>query len=230
MRRNIFLPKMATKVVSDSAKRIEEELKNDHFRVAIFGSARIRTGDYRYDRVFHLAKNIAYQNIDIITGGGPGIMEAANAGHHAGRNGEESHSIGMTIHLPFEEYVNRHLDIHHHFERFSDRLDHFMALSHVVVVISGGIGTCLELFYTWQLTQVKHMCKIPIILYGEMWEGLYKWIENEPLKNGFISPKDMENIYIAKKNQDVIRVIKEYQERFLDPNDDSCKKKYILDD
>lgn len=221
---------MGTRVVSDSAKRIEEEIKNNHFRVAIFGSARIRKGDYRYNRVFHMSKDIASRDIDIITGGGPGIMEAANAGHHEGRSGDHVHSIGMTIHLPFEEYVNRHLDIHQHFERFSDRLDHFMALSHVVVVISGGIGTCLELFYAWQLTQVKHMCKIPIVLYGEMWEGLYEWIQNEPLKKGFISPGDMENIFIAKNNKDVIKIVNEHHKRFLDPNDQTCKKKYILDD
>ncbi len=208
---------------------IKEELKNNHFRVSIFGSARIREGDERYDHVFDLAKNIAHHDIDIITGGGPGIMEAANAGHHAGRNGHDSHSIGMTIQLPFEEYVNGYLDVHKHFKKFSNRLDYFMALSHVVVVMPGGIGTCLELFYTWQLTQVKHMCRIPIILRGEMWEGLIRWVKEEPLRKGFISPEDMDNIYIANNNKEVMKILMNYYERWKNPENIDCKKKYTLE-
>ncbi len=210
-------------------KKIEQELKNDHFRISIFGSARIKKGEVRYDQVFDLAKSIAKHDIDIITGGGPGIMEAANAGHHAGKNGNKSHSLGLTIRLPFEEYVNDHLDVHKHFERFSNRLDHFMALSHVVIIMPGGIGTCLELFYTWQLTQVDHMCRLPIILHGEMWEGLVEWVHSQPFEKGFISPKDMENLSICDSNEQVLKIVLDYFKRFQDPNDNSCRKKYTLD-
>jgi uncharacterized protein (TIGR00730 family) len=211
-----------------SEDMIKQELSNGHFRVAVFGSARIRKGDERYEEVFDLAKNIAKHNIDIVTGGGPGIMEAANAGHHAGRDGDDSHSMGLTIRLPFEEYVNKHLDICKHFDRFSNRLDHFMALSHAVVVISGGVGTCLELFYSWQLTQVKHMCQIPIILKGEMWEGLLQWVKDQPLKKGLISPENMDNIFFAKTNNEVLDLLLQYHSRFQDPKNQMCKKKYTL--
>lgn len=199
----------------------EEEAKADRFRVVVFGSARIHQEDERYHQVFDLAKEIAHHDIDIVTGGGPGIMEAANAGHHAGRRGNFCHSIGITIRLPFEEHVNDHLDLRKHFNRFSQRLDQFMALSNVIVVMPGGVGTCLEFFYSWQLSQVKHMCPIPIILMGEMWEGLMQWVNDQPLKKGFISPKDLDNIVIAKSNAEALSVILKEHAHFL-KHDGAC--------
>ncbi len=209
---------------------LEEELLTNHFRVVVFGSARIKKEDERYKWTYDLAKKVAKHDIDIVTGGGPGIMEAANAGHHAGRNGNHCHSIGITVKLPFEENINAHLDVRKHFQRFSNRLDQFMVLSDVVVVMPGGVGTCLEFFYTWQLTQVKHICQIPIILMGEMWEGMYKWIEDQPLKKGFISPGDMDNISIAKSADDALAVILEEKE-LRDNQGETCTmtRKYLYD-
>lgn len=207
---------------------LQEDTEKNHFRVAIFGSARIKEGDNWYNEVFSLSKAIAKQEIDIITGGGPGIMQAANAGHHAGRKDNSTHSIGMTIRLPKEDEANDYLDIRKHFQRFSNRLDHFMALSHVVLVMPGGIGTCLELFYTWQLTQVKHMCKIPIILRGEIWEGLIEWVKSQPLEKGFMSPEDMDNIFIVKTNEEALEIIHKYHQKFANPKDKDCVKKYTL--
>lgn len=210
---------------------IEEELKTNHFRVVVFGSARIKREDERYILTYELARQIAKHDIDIVTGGGPGIMEAANAGHHAGRNGNYCHSIGITVKLPFEENVNAHLDLRKHFTRFSNRLDQFMVLSDVVVVMPGGVGTCLEFFYTWQLTQVKHICKIPIILMGEMWEGMYQWIQDQPLKKGFISPADTDNISIAKTAEEALAII--LQEKLNhDREGQSCAttRKYLYND
>jgi len=156
---------------------LKDQIDIKHFRVAIFGSARIQENDPRYNEIYRLAKMIAAEGIDIVTGGGPGIMEAANKGHRDGRKNGDTHSLGLTIKLPREQESNRHLDIKEDFDRFSDRLDHFMYLSNVVVVAPGGVGTMLEFFYTWQLVQVKHICDIPIILLGDMWPELVKWIE-----------------------------------------------------
>ena len=158
-------------------RKLSSELKNGHFRVAIFGSARIRKGDERYRMVYRLAKKIAAEGMDIITGGGQGLMDAASRGHHAGRKNHTTHSIGLTIKLPQEQEKSFHLDIKKDFSRFSDRLDHLMALSNVAVVTPGGIGTLLELFYTWQLMQVQHICNTPIILLGKLWPEFLMWMK-----------------------------------------------------
>ena len=184
----------------------EEELYIKHFRVAIFGSARIGKGDSVYNEVTELAKIIAENGIDIVTGGGPGLMEAANLGERLSNN-TNSKSIGLTIQLPTEAKGNRHLDIKKHFQKFSSRLDHFMTLSNVVIVMPGGIGTCLELFYTWQLTQVHHIEPIPIILYGEMWNELLEWVKKWPLKEKLMNQGDMDHIFCVKSNEEALNII-----------------------
>lgn len=203
-----------------------KEVNEKHFRVAVFGSARTKKDEGIYQKVFDLAYKLGERNIDIVTGGGPGIMEAANAGHQAGDPGESSDSIGLTIRLPWEADANPHLDLKKHFNRFSGRLDTFMTLSNVVVVMPGGIGTCLELFYTWQLIQVKHINKIPIILIGEMWEKLMKWVAENPLKDGLISPEDTEFVYIVKSNKEAIEIIEEEKSAFEKGEACGNNKKY----
>jgi hypothetical protein len=164
-----------------------------HYRVAIFGSARIREGDKVYQDVFTIAKGIAEAGFDIVTGGGPGLMQAANAGSKSVRNG--GNSIGLNIRLPNEQHSNTFLDIKQEFDSFSGRLDKFMALSDAVIVAPGGIGTLLELFYAWQLVQVDQICETPIILYGEMWGGLLDWLEHEVLPRMLFDRKDMHMIF-----------------------------------
>ncbi len=190
----------------------EEELYIKHFRVAIFGSARIGKGDSVYNEVTELAKAIAENGIDIVTGGGPGLMDAANLGVRLSNN-KDSKSIGLTIQLPTESKGNRHLDIKKHFQKFSSRLDHFMMLSNVVIVMPGGIGTCLELFYTWQLTQVHHIQSIPIILYGEMWNELVEWVKKWPLHEKLMNPTDLNNIFCVKSNEEALNIILEERKK-----------------
>lgn len=193
----------------------EEELYEKSFRVAVFGSARIKRGDQRYKMIYTLAKMIARENIDIVTGGGPGIMEAANKGHKEVKGKAKGvHSIGLNIKLPKEQKANRHLDIEKDFKKFSDRLDNFMYLSNVVVVAPGGVGTMLEFLYTWQLVQVEHICDTPIILMGDMWADFIKWIKKWPLKNNFIAEKDMNNIFFAKNCREAIKIIKAANEAY----------------
>ena len=132
--------------------KIPKDIDVEHFRVTIFGSARLKSDDPRYKQIQSLAKMVAKEGFDVVTGGGAGIMEAANKGHKEGRKGNKDiHSFGLNIKLPMEQVANKHLDIKKDFERFSNRLDYFMYLSNIVVVAPGGIGTLLELYYTWQL-------------------------------------------------------------------------------
>ena len=107
----------------------KHHIDKKHFRVAIFGSARIKPNDPRYKQIYSLAKRIASAGFDVVTGGGPGIMEAANKGHREGRKkGKHVHSFGLNIMLPMEQSANKHLDIKKDFKRFSERLDYFMNL------------------------------------------------------------------------------------------------------
>lgn len=177
-----------------------------HYRVAIFGSARIQEGDRDYQDVFAIAKGLAEAGFDVVTGGGPGLMQAANAGHKSASRG--THSIGLNIRLPHEQQENLFLDIKKEFDRFSARLDAFMSLSDVVVVATGGIGTILELFYTWQLVQVQHLCETPIILFGPMWGPLLAWLRNEVQARGLFDVRDLGQIFHLDTPAQVVRFIR----------------------
>ena len=201
-----------------------------HFRVTIFGSARIKKGDSKYRMIYRLARMIGKEGMDVVTGGGPGMMNAASSGHRAGRKDPSAHSIGLNIWLPTEQKLNKHLDVKKEFHQFSKRLDNFMQLSNVVVVSPGGIGTLLEFFYTWQLVQVKHICDIPIILLGDQWKGLIKWLEKEPLKNKFFGVDDLNLLFHADDCEDAIKMIDEAFKNYKEGTKDFCLnyKKYKL--
>lgn len=217
----------------NSAKEIDlKQIDIDHFRVAIFGSARIQSNEPKYEQIYQLAKKIAERGHDVVTGGGPGLMEAANKGHKEGRaDNEDIHSFGLNIMLPHEQTSNRHLDLKKDFERFSDRLDYFMYLSNAVVVAPGGVGTLLEFFYTWQLVQVKHICNIPIILLGDMWPELIQWVEKWPLKNKFLNQTDLHHLFLADNCNEAMRVIDRVYEDYKQGGDSFCLnyKKYKID-
>lgn len=199
------------------------EISQKDFRVVVFGSARIKPGDAIYEQVFNIGKAVGAMGADVVTGGGPGLMEAANFGHQEGRKEcSTAHSIGVGIKLPFEESMNKHLDIEEEHEHFSSRLDTFMALSNVVVVTPGGIGTLLELAYTWQLVQVGHICKTPIILVGKMWKDLIQWVKREMVTQGLVSPEDLDFIHIVKNEHEAIALIKETKDMFEDGCYDAC--------
>ncbi|PIN92926.1 hypothetical protein COU54_05010 [Candidatus Pacearchaeota archaeon CG10_big_fil_rev_8_21_14_0_10_31_24] len=204
-------------------KRIEEELKKQDFRVTIFGSARIRENDQKYKQIHDLGKQIGNKGWDIVTGGGPGLMKAANTGHKSAKpDGKRGHSIGLGIKLPHEQDANTGVEFFKEFRLFTDRLDDFMLLSNAIVVTSGGIGTVLELFYTWQLMQVKHACHIPVILLGEMWPPLIKWVENHPLKNKYLGKEDMHLLFLAKDNKEVMKVLDKAHNHFIEGKKDFC--------
>lgn len=207
-----------------------KKIDPDHFRIAIFGSARISPNDARYKEIYNLAKHIAMEGFDVVTGGGPGVMEAANKGHKEGRKNNDVHSFGLNILLPNEQMSNKHLDIKRDFKRFSSRLDYFMSLSNVVVVAPGGVGTMLELFYTWQLIQVEHICSIPIIFVGNMWPPLIEWVKKYPLKMKFLDKNDLMPLFFTKNYKEAIKIIKSAHEEHKKGNPDYCSNfdKYRL--
>ena len=135
-------------------------------------------------------------------------MDAASRGHHAGRKGKRTYTVGLTIHLPKEQKESYHLDIKKDFHRFSKRLDNFINLSDVVVVAPGGVGTTLELMYAWQLVQVKHSNRIPIILYGRVWKDFIKWVRKGPLKNNFLDKEDLDLLYLVENQKEAMKLIK----------------------
>jgi uncharacterized protein (TIGR00730 family) len=194
------------------------QLEDTEFRVCIFGSARIRPEDPTYQMVYRLAKSLAGLGVDIITGGGPGLMEAANRGVQEAKN-ERSKSYGLPIELPRRpEAPNKHLDIKSQHKRFSSRLDEFMRLSHAVIVAPGGIGTVLELMYVWQLLQVGMIEPRPLILLDrEFWTGLIAWMREQQLRKAFIGPHDLDYVHLVNSPKEVVKIIQTalsaYQER-----------------
>ena len=147
--------------------------RRDRYRVTIFGSARLRPGTFGYDETVRVAAALAASGCDIITGGGPGLMQAANEG--VARSGARADSIGIRVDLPFEDDVNAFVTQAFEHRTFFTRLHQFVLASDAFVVAPGGIGTLLELTMIWQLLQVKHLQDTPLILVGRMWPGLLEW-------------------------------------------------------
>ncbi|MDQ3284068.1 MAG: LOG family protein [Acidobacteriota bacterium] len=187
----------------------------EHYRVSIFGSSRIRRGDPIYEEVKKLSADLARLGVDIVTGGGPGLMEAANAGAVEGQRETKSRSFGLAIHLPTEEGANAFVDKVFRHRTFFSRLHHFIRLSSAFIVMPGGIGTALELFMVWQLLQVKHMKEHPLILVGTMWPGLIDWMRATMVDRGLVSPSDFDAIKVVASSAEAIPIIRESHERWL---------------
>jgi uncharacterized protein (TIGR00730 family) len=152
--------------------------RHERYRVAIFGSARAQPGSFVYDEVKRVAAAFASMGCDIVTGGGPGLMQAANEGAAlAGAPG----SMGIRVELPFEQDVNPFVEQAFEHETFFTRLHHFVIASDAFVVVPGGIGTVLETLMVWQLLQVHHVEDVPLILVGKMWGGLVDWARESML-------------------------------------------------
>lgn len=145
------------------------------FRVSIFGSARTQPGDPIYAQVRELARELSARGCTIVTGGGPGLMQAANEGAQLGDPKNERASIGIRIDLPFEQSANPFVEQAYTHRTFFSRLHHFARLSNAFIVVDGGIGTTLESLMIWQLLQVKHLENVPLVFVGPMWRDLVGW-------------------------------------------------------
>jgi uncharacterized protein (TIGR00730 family) len=187
----------------------------EHYRVSVFGSSRIQRGDPIYDQAKKLCYELARLGADIVTGGGPGLMEAANAGAMEGQTESHSRSFGLAIHLPTEESANAFVNKVFRHRTFFSRLHHFIRLSSAFIVLPGGIGTALELFMVWQLIQVKHVTEHPLILVGTMWSGLIDWINESMITRGLASPQDMNAVSVVASYEEAIPIIRASYERFI---------------
>ncbi|HVS30656.1 MAG TPA: LOG family protein [Thermoanaerobaculia bacterium] len=186
----------------------------EHYRVSIFGSSRIRRGDPIYEEVKKLSYELARMGLDIVTGGGPGLMEAANSGAIEGQIESHSRSFGLSIHLPSEEQANPFVDKVFRHRTFFSRLHHFVRLSSAYIVMPGGIGTALELLMIWQLMQVKHMKSHPLILIGNMWPPLIEWMRTSMVERGLVSAPDLDVVSVVPSAEDAIKIIAASYEEF----------------
>ena len=187
--------------------------KRERYRVAIFGSARAEPGSFVYDEVKRLSAAFAGLGCDIVTGGGPGLMQAANEGAASAGAPE---SIGIRIELPFEQDVNPFVS--HAFEHgtFFTRLQHFVIASDAFIVVPGGLGTVLETLMVWQLLQVRHMHDVPLILVGKMWRGLVDWSTTAMLdpRLPLASPEDMKIPVCVDTADDAIAMVRDLHARW----------------
>ena len=160
--------------VANKLSRIRTR-RRPRFTVTVFGSARIKPGQPLYNQVKQLTKQLAERGCDIVSGGGPGLMAAANEGSQLGDPNDETKSIGIRIALPFEKEPNPFVEQVYTHQTFYTRLHQFVRLSNAFVVVGGGLGTTLELALVWQLLQVRHVKGLPLILVGEMWKDFVAW-------------------------------------------------------
>lgn len=166
----------------------------EFYGVTIFGSSRLTRASRQYDEVRVLARELAAMGCRIITGGGPGLMQAANEGALDANPRMKDRSIGLNIHLPLEQAPNTFVGRAYEHRTFFSRLQHFVLRSNAFIAVPGGIGTLLEVTMIWQLLQVGHLYKVPLILVGPTWSGLLDWAR-EVMVNGeelLADPVDMD--------------------------------------
>lgn len=190
--------------------------RRDRYRVAIFGSARAQPGTFAYEEVKRAAAAFTAMGCDIVTGGGPGLMQAANEG--AASAGEKDRSIGIRVELPFEQEVNPFVEQAFEHGTFFTRLQHFVIASDAFVVVPGGIGTVLETLMIWQLLQVRHVDNVPLILIGKMWKGLVDWAAASMLdpRTPLANPEDVRIPRCLDTADEAIALVQELQGAWKD--------------
>lgn len=181
-----------------------EELSSAKPGVAIFGSARTKQGDPYYKMADRLGELVVKNGFSVITGGGPGIMEAANRG--AKRAGGES--IGLNIELPFEQKPNRYINTLLNFRYFFVRKVMMIKYSVAFVIMPGGFGTMDELFESLTLIQTNKIKPFPVIMIGsEYWKGLFHWMDEKLVGTGNIDKRDMKLLTVVETPEEAMKVI-----------------------
>jgi len=184
--------------------------------VTIFGSARTPPSDPYYQAAVALAKGLAKNKLAVITGGGPGIMEAANRGAAEAKG----KSVGLNIELPFEQKGNRFANIPINFHYFFSRKVCFVKYSAAFVFMPGGFGTLDEFYEVITLVQTRRIPRFPLILYGrDYWSGLCKWMRTTLEKNSYISAGDLDLVQIVDTPQEAIDIILDYLRRVGPPEE-----------
>lgn len=190
--------------------------RRERYRVTIFGSARTQPGNWVYQEVKRMARELAAMDCDIVTGGGPGLMQAANAGAREVEAAERVQSIGIRVELPFEQEVNPFVEQAFEHQTFFTRLHQFVLMSDAFIVAPGGIGTVLESMMIWQLLQVRHLHDVPLIFAGPMWQGLVEWAGAMMLRPGFelANAEDMQIPKCVDGADQAIAIIREHHARW----------------
>jgi uncharacterized protein (TIGR00730 family) len=186
--------------------------KSSRYRVSIFGSARTKPGAPAYEETKRVAAALAAMDCDVITGGGPGLMQAANEGAAA----VAGRSTGIRVELPFEQEVNPFVKLAFEHKTFFTRLHHFVLASDAFIVAPGGIGTVLETMMIWQLLQVQHIQETPLILVGKMWPGLVEWARKTMLsfEPPLVNAEDLNIPRCVPTADEAIALIREHHARW----------------
>jgi uncharacterized protein (TIGR00730 family) len=172
--------------------------------VSMFGSARVREGHPAYAAAREVARRFAEAGWAVVTGGGPGVMEAANRGAKEGGGV----SVGFNIDLPHEQYANPYLDIDLTFRHFYARKTMFVKAAEAFVIFPGGFGTLDELFESLTLIQTGKILDFPVVLYdSSYWEGLLTWIRERLLPEGMITPDDLDLLFVTDDPAQVVATV-----------------------
>lgn len=216
--RDIRLTRESWRVFKIMAEFVEgyEQLACIHPAVSIFGSARTPQSDAVYKKTVEISRLLSDAGFAVVSGGGPGVMEAANRGAKAGK----SPSIGVNIQLPHEQSSNSYQDISVDFEHFFARKVMFVKYASAYIVMPGGFGTLDELAEILTLVQTGKSRSIPIILVeADFWKGLLQWFENTLVVNGTIDPQDMNLIQVIDEPRQIVEAIFDhYEGRSIEPS------------
>jgi len=194
------------RIMAEFVEAVEELSRVGH-AVSIFGSARVTPDDEYYEKTVELARLLAEEGFGVITGGGPGIMEAANKGASEGGG----KSVGMNIRLPFEQKPNPYANVSIDYNYFFIRKVMFVKYAMAYVILPGGFGTIDELFEALTLIQTKRIKSFPVILMGERyWQGLIQWLRETMLKEGKISEEDLDIVRVIDEPAEIVRHIKKF--------------------
>jgi uncharacterized protein (TIGR00730 family) len=175
-------------------------------KVAIFGSARPDSDSGLYNAVRKLARKLANHGWVIVTGGGPGSMEAANRGAMEATKGKPVRSLAQAINLPFEQHVNDYVQSHEEHDTFYTRLEYFSHCD-AFIITPGGIGTLLEYALIYQLVQVNHIEKKPIICVGRMWRKLFDWLQKEMVDSNFLTNEELELVHYVDRFDEAVYLL-----------------------
>jgi uncharacterized protein (TIGR00730 family) len=202
--------------VVNSLTRLRRSSRQN-YRVTIFGSARLAEGTPAYEGVKELATQLTRLGCDIISGGGPGLMKAANEGARAAAPDALQRSVGIRVDLPFEQEVNSFVGQAYAHGTFFSRLHHFMLVSDAFIVVPGGIGSLLELSLAWQLLQVRRLYNVPLIVVGKMWGELVDWGRRNMLQEGseLASEVDFAIPRCVMSVEEAVKIIEENRNAWL---------------
>ena len=184
-----------------------ENMADVYPAVSIFGSARVRPGDEIYDRTVIIARKLAEHGFHVITGGGPGIMEAGNKGAREGG----AKSVGLNIGLPLEQEPNQYSNVKVNFQYFFVRKVMFVKYAQAYIAMPGGFGTLDEIFEALTLIQTRRIKPFPVIMVGkDYWEGLLDWVRGTLEAKKYIGPDDLGLVSVMDDPDEVVHTIKRY--------------------